>query len=59
MGKFKVFKPSNKIIDVFVNGIKSSYPMQFSDKGIAYFLIPSEEEDSLEDSDITSDFISE
>ncbi|CCF56782.1 hypothetical protein KAFR_0B04860 [Kazachstania africana CBS 2517] len=52
-GKFQILKPSQKIVQVIVNGQLSNIPMKLSESGEAYFVF----ETNLENEDIPDDML--
>ena len=60
-GKFRIFKPKDTEINLYINNIESSFKMRMSKKGIAYFkyFINRDKNDHIDSTDFNSDFQSE
>ncbi|CUM66350.1 uncharacterized protein PRCAT00004013001 [Priceomyces carsonii] len=46
-GKFQIIKPSQKKVDLYVNGIKTDLPMKLGDGGEAFFVFETDGENKL------------
>ena len=57
-GVFQIFKPSQKKIDLYVNGIKTDLPMKLGDDGEAFFVFETDNPEMLSKSVLTSPVIS-
>ena len=60
-GKFRILKPKDTEINLYINGIESSFKMRMSKKGIAYFkyFVDRDDNNKIDNYDFTSDFQSE